>query len=158
MDTKQVDILTRMQNAEPDNNNFTYFSVNHGTCIFKVDKQWLLLANITQHNENIHQGGIVMPLYQIHGVHRYLNEQFIEIPYAWLHSICDVYTIEEVKSYAWGNNVEHKIYYSLYRFILFKLFLQSYTNDLRHRMWQPGTIHVARLEERFNKYALISMA
>jgi hypothetical protein len=147
-----------MQNAEPDRHNFAYFSVNNGYCNFKVDKKHLY--SITQHNEIVPHSGVLMYLYKIPSVHKYSittieEKNWYEHSYIWLHSICKVYTIEETKLYKWGNNVEPKRHYSLYRVILLKLFLQSYINDLRHRMWQPGTNHVAKLKKRFNKYALL---
>ena len=147
MDIRQTNIYERLENAETDRHGFIYFSVNTGLCIFKVDGSHL--ENITQHNENIHHEGVMMYLYQIPNVYRYQTE-WVENPFAWLHSICDIYTMEDSISFPWGNNIEYKRDYSLYRFVLLKLFLQSYINDLRHRMWQPGTKHVKKLEAQFN--------
>lgn len=151
MDTRQTEILNRLYDAETDRHNFIYFSVNNGLCIFKLNKHHL--DNITQYDENIHHEGVMMYLYQIPNVYRYQTE-WVENPFVWLHSICDIYTIEEAQSYEWGNNIEYKRDYSLYRFILFKLFMSFYINDLRHRMWQPGTKHVKKLEAQFNSYVI----
>jgi len=106
------------------------------------------------HLETImHIGGFAeytLQYFQIPDVYRYQNG-WVENPFVWLHSICDIYTMEETISYPWGNDIEYKRDYSLYRLVLFKLFISSYSNDLRHRIWQPGTKHVKLLEKVFNQ-------
>jgi len=150
MDIRQSNIYECLKTAETDRHGHIYFTVNKGMCFFKVDRRHL--ENIT--HENIHHGGVIMYLYQIPNVYRYQTE-WVEKPFVWIHSICDIYTMEETISYPWGNDIEYKRDYSLYRLVLFKLFISSYSNDLRHRMWQPGTKHVEKLEAHFNSYIRI---
>ena len=151
MDVRQSNILARLKNAETDRNNFIYFSVNYGYCIFKVNKQHL--DNITQHLDNITQDGVAMYLYRLPKLYKYTGNWYennwYENSFVWLHTIYNIYTIEETKLYTWGKSIEPKRYYSLYRVVLLKLFIQSYINDLRHRMWHPDSIHVKKLEEHF---------
>jgi len=108
MDIRQATIYERLENAETDRDGFIYLSVNKGLCFFKVDRRHL--ENITQY-ENIHYEGVIMYLYQIPNVYWYQTE-WVENPFIWLHSICDIYTMEETISYPWGNDIEYKRDYS----------------------------------------------
>jgi hypothetical protein len=139
---KQLSILNRLKSASTDRHNFIYLSINYKV-YFKVDKQHL--ENITQH---IRTEGLNL-LYKIPNVHKYSND-WIEFDFIWLHSICDIYTMEETKSYPWGTDIEYKRGYSLYRVALLQIYLKRYINRIRHRMWHPDSVHVTKLKEHFD--------
>jgi len=117
------------------------------------------LENITQYNENIHHGDIGMYLYKIPNVYRYCNrwvehplDWWVENSFIWLHSICNIYTMEETTSYLYGTNIEYKRDYSLYRVALLQIYIKRYINSIRHRMWHPDSDYVTKLKENFDTY------
>jgi hypothetical protein len=146
MDTKHTIILNNLRTVSKDRHDYLYFSVNTGVCTFKVDGQHL--DKITQHRQPMHDGNEGM-YYQIPHVYEYLDGCWVKKRFAWLHSICDIYTMEETTAYEWGETIDLKRHYSVYRFALFKLLIKSYLNGLRHRVWQPRSLHVARLKLTF---------
>ena len=139
MNTNQSNKLNRLLSAETDRDGFIYFSVNTGRCIFKVDRSYIK-ENITQHNE-------IIVLYQIHNIFQN-HTIWVEVPYVWLHSICDVYTMDETISFPWGNDIKYKRY-SLYQFVLLKILIRSYIAGLRHRVWHPDSALVANLKIKY---------